>query len=367
VTVHDGCARAKLSAMMLVVDVAKFKAVVQFRQETTMSVCRYCKSPLSESSAVSASASLHGICGSEECQEKANLSCGLTHTCGHQCGGVRDESECLPCLHHCASEDELKVKLTQECDDMCMICWSDTLAEAPSIQLKCGHVFHYKCVLKMFESRWPGPRITFAFTQCPCCRQTMSHRLIKDVADPIQALFDEVKTKALQRIEYMGMSQVDDVVKAGGKFYNDLPGYAMDRLAYYMCFKCKHPYFGGERQCAAAAPEKFDPSELVCGGCSSSFAEQNCPKHGKDYLEFKCRYCCSVAVWFCFGTTHFCDPCHSDYSRVTGMAKADLPQCPVGPRATQIAGDECPLGLVHPPTGEEFALGCGICRNAKTF
>jgi len=85
------------------------------------------------------------------------------------------------------------------------------------------------------------------------------------------------------------------------------------------------------------------------------------------HTEFKCRFCCSVAVWFCFGTTHFCDPCHSDHGRVTSMDKADMPQCPVGPRCTKLAGTECPLGLPHPPTGTEFALGCAICRNSRTF
>jgi E3 ubiquitin-protein ligase MYCBP2 len=30
-------------------------------------------------------------------------------------------------------------------------------------------------------------------------------------------------------------------------------------------------------------------------------------------------------------------------------------------------GEECPLHIKHPPTGEEFALGCGVCRNAHTF
>jgi len=30
-------------------------------------------------------------------------------------------------------------------------------------------------------------------------------------------------------------------------------------------------------------------------------------------------------------------------------------------------GTECPIGGNHPPTGEEFALGCGVCRNAQTF
>lgn len=38
-----------------------------------------------------------------------------------------------------------------------------------------------------------------------------------------------------------------------------------------------------------------------------------------------------------------------------------------GPKAKQLDGEECPLHVKHPPTGEEFALGCGVCRNAHTF
>jgi hypothetical protein len=38
-----------------------------------------------------------------------------------------------------------------------------------------------------------------------------------------------------------------------------------------------------------------------------------------------------------------------------------------GPKGKQLEGTECPLHVVHPPTGEEFALGCGVCRNAHTF
>lgn len=39
----------------------------------------------------------------------------------------------------------------------------------------------------------------------------------------------------------------------------------------------------------------------------------------------------------------------------------------LGPKAKQLEGEECPLHVKHPPTGEEFALGCGVCRNAHTF
>jgi E3 ubiquitin-protein ligase MYCBP2 len=52
---------------------------------------------------------------------------------------------------------------------------------------------------------------------------------------------------------------------------------------------------------------------------------------------------------------------------VTNLSKSELPSCPAGPKAKQLDGDECPLHVKHPPTGEEFALGCGVCRNAHTF
>lgn len=35
-----------------------------------------------------------------------------------------------------------------------------------------------------------------------------------------------------------------------------------------------------------------------------------------------CRYCCSVASWYCWGTTHMCDPCHGDTTRRRVMSAA---------------------------------------------
>lgn len=149
------------------------------------------------------------------------------------------------------------------------------------------------------------------------------------------------------------------VVNRDGKYYNDPSGYAMDKFAYYPCYKCEKPYFGGQRRCEEAAQDNgdsFKASELVCGGCCAGKNAQNCKKHGKDYIEFKCRFCCSVATWFCWGNTHFCDPCHKRQNNGDYVSKKktkDLPKCP---------GKKCPLGINHPPNGTEFALGCGICR-----
>ena len=79
----------------------------------------------------------------------------------------------------------------------------------------------------------------------------------------------------------------------------------MHRYAYYVCFKCDKAYYGGEARCdlEAGVDADYDPAELVCGACSDVSRAQMCPKHGTDFLEYKCRYRCSVAVFFCFGTT----------------------------------------------------------------
>ena len=83
-------------------------------------------------------------------------------------------------------------------------------------------------------------------------------------------------------------------------------------------------------------------------------------------MGYKCRYCCSVAVYYCFGTTHFCTKCHERGDEMVRMDKSILPKCPSGPGGIQLTG-ECPLKIRQPPTGEENALGCAICSNTETF
>lgn len=105
------------------------------------------------------------------------------------------------------------------------------------------------------------------------------------------------------------------------------------------------PYYGGKRNCEAGQDGLivFNPEELVCGGCSGS---ASCDKHGKAHMyvdfqqihscfdccgvlfiraqcsvvylltfycsHYKCRFCCSLASWFCFGLVHYCEKCHSE-------------------------------------------------------
>ena len=97
-------------------------------------------------------------------------------------------------------------------------------------------------------------------------------------------------------------------------YYNDLQGYAMKRLSYYQCFKCNEPYFGGMKACEAVNDyNNFKKEELVCGKCAAVSVGggiKNCKIHGMEFIEYKCKFCCSIAQWFCWGNTHFCEACH---------------------------------------------------------
>uniref|UniRef100_A0A8C8S2T9 RCR-type E3 ubiquitin transferase n=1 Tax=Pelusios castaneus TaxID=367368 RepID=A0A8C8S2T9_9SAUR len=367
VDLHEGCGRTKLFWLMALADSKTMKAMVEFREQTgkpttsSSEACRFCGCRSgTELSAVGS------VCSDADCQEYAKIACSRTHPCGHPCGGVKNEEHCLPCLHGC---DKNATALKQDADDMCMICFTEALSAAPAIQLDCSHVFHLQCCRRVLENRWLGPRITFGFMSCPICKNKINHTVLKDLLDPIKELYEDVRRKALMRLEYEGLHKSEAITTPGVRFYNDPASYAMNRYAYYVCYKCKKAYFGGEARCDAEAGQgdDYDPRELICGACSDVSRAQMCPKHGTDFLEYKCRYCCSVAVFFCFGTTHFCNACHDDFQRMTSIPKEELPHCPAGPKGKQLEGTECPLHVVHPPTGEEFALGCGVCRNAHTF
>ena len=65
-------------------------------------------------------------------QEYSRNACLKTLDCGHPCGGVREESECLPCLFRCSGAVAC---LKQDADDMCMICFTEALSAAPAIQV----------------------------------------------------------------------------------------------------------------------------------------------------------------------------------------------------------------------------------------
>uniref|UniRef100_A0A915IBF2 RCR-type E3 ubiquitin transferase n=1 Tax=Romanomermis culicivorax TaxID=13658 RepID=A0A915IBF2_ROMCU len=326
IVVHETGCRLKTNRMAILVDYTSLNGLIDFRKDIQSNMnssslllgvpkCRFC--------GFNNATGMHDTCYEQECQEKLAMACKKVLPCGHLCGGIIDEKICLPCLK-CHNSPHLR----QDAEDICVICFTDTLSSAPSIQLSsCSHVFHYKCCSTVLLKRWHSARITFSFMDCPVCKLEMAHESLDHLLKPLQELKDDVGKKAALRLTYDGMSSVKEEEKLE---------YAMKRYAYYQCYKCGRAYFGGEAQCQVNNDVNYDPSELLCGACSDVSQAQICPQHGTDFLEYKCRYCCSIAVFFCFGTTHFCSQCHDEFQRLISMPKNQMPQCPVGPKFTML-------------------------------
>ena len=56
------------------------------------------------------------------------------------------------------------------------------------------------------------------------------------------------------------------------RYFNKFEDFAMDKYAYYQCYKCKEPYFGGMAECDQMVNDgygDFKAEELVCSKCSA--------------------------------------------------------------------------------------------------
>ncbi|GIL90953.1 hypothetical protein Vretimale_17097 [Volvox reticuliferus] len=324
-----------------------------------------------------------------------------THPCCVECG--RDPREgCSSqggALVHGAAKDA--AALVKEC----CFCW-EPLRTAPCIELACGlrHICHLHCALERLAVGYPGPHISFAHLYCPLCRQGvygcdltraaagpspggssvmqvalapvhLDHPALRHALEPHLALRSEVVAAARARIKMDPMLRADPELKPGGRYDGRPADFGLEQLMFYKCSKCVKVYYGGQRACGAAAQEEKQPAKengatatvdengagndqlLLCGECCALAAGTNCPHHGTSYIEWKCRYCCSLATWFCFGTTHMCESCHSNalrdqmfWSAATGEgAVCKDPKCGL-------------KGIPHPPPGGEACLGCSMCR-----
>lgn len=119
---------------------------------------------------------------------------------------------------------------------------------------------------------------------CPLCKREMSHPSLEPELRLIRPIKNSVESKALKRLRDMGLDKSEDVVKKGAPFYGKPLEFAMHKFCYYLCYKCKEPYYGGDRACANNEERPYDPSELLCVKCNPFHAEANCKIHGSDYM-----------------------------------------------------------------------------------
>lgn len=325
--------------------------------------CRYCESVINKVDTTALKV-FQSICKSDECQKKAKKACTKIHDCGHPCCGVLKEVNCLPCLEDSCAEQRGPELLDQKGSDYCNICFVEGLNNSPSIRVDCGHIFHYDCLAKRLELRWTRPRVTFNFCLCPLCKRWMDFPIENALHIQMQTnqgKYEDIKKKSLDRLKHEEKDKDERLKRPGDPYFEKPTEYAMAIYSYYECFKCKMPYFGGLKKCEDLLEEEkqnheFKPSELVCANCCDIPIE-NCQKHGADFIEFKCKFCCTMAVWFCWGNTHFCEKCHQKATEMARMPKKSLPKCP--------GVNGCPLKVAHKENGDECALGCSLCRNIK--
>lgn len=368
--------------------------------------CRFCDAQLKKENTAPAmqySPALRDVCSQRDCLERRDASCAATLKCGHACGGILQDAifthlPCWQCKEEKASEishahagnsgslnsgnsnsgnsgnsgnssssamsNASKPAVashhhnSQLKDDYCNICWSESLGAAPCVQLACSHIFHHHCLLKNLAAKWQGVTITFGFLECPLCKHQVSHPALASHLKPYLDLQAEVHKKALDRFNHMNLKDAKELTEVTSPYYQQPLKYALARFCYYPCFKCKKPYFGGLKECSAeqrVAGKDDKLEELICGSCSAqgSGASSSCAKHGTDYIEYKCKFCCNVAAWYCWGSTHFCEECHKKAAEIAKLPKDKLPKCTCSSK--------------HPPNGEEHCLGCSLCRFNDSF
>eukprot|EP01108_Squamamoeba_japonica_P007955 TRINITY_DN6915_c0_g1_i1.p1 TRINITY_DN6915_c0_g1~~TRINITY_DN6915_c0_g1_i1.p1 ORF type:complete len:165 (-),score=32.61 TRINITY_DN6915_c0_g1_i1:42-536(-) len=151
--------------------------------------------------------------------------------------------------------------------------------------------------------------------------------------------------------------------------------------------------FGGQHACAGGPGEDddgvFRAELLVCASCTGGDGPaagegvRNCEIHGTDFIEYKCYYCCAIAQWFCWNTTHMCHDCHTTQAASfvgTKMSRRpahhfpphwvfDLKKCGQDESTWPSFGlSKCPLGVAHPKNStKDWSLGCAVCRQEKEF
>merc|ERR1712127_1151402 len=194
-------------------------------------------------------------------------------------------------------------------------------------------------------------------------------KVIAEVLRPHVELKNEVQRQALENGKLQGVFADGRVEDPTDFYFKKNLDYAMHRCSFYQCFECKKPYFGGLIDCEQEAAQEADADsrkkeDLRCTDCTLKAigaGKTECAEHGKIQIDWKCQYCCSVAVFTCFGTHFFCKPCHDLAPQVyPHLEKIPTKDC---------NGIDCPLGIAHPPPthdpkkGGVFPLGCGICRS----
>ena len=296
-------------------------------------VCRFCGKPVLNG--VNIQPAMR-ICNDPLCRQYMKQCCTHVLECGHPCCGLRNEKKHLPCA---------------ECDYNALCCYcGDPLSTKPSIEFKCGHFSHVECVEGHLKTCSLQKKIVLPKCAYPGCNEFPSHPLIDARITPYVEIARKIDVMIRHHMEIEKTADDPHVKNPDDADYYQQPlKYARTTFLFFMCDKCHEPYYGGHKECGLEeAPEG---QQYICNKCGKIGLEQ-CPKHGMEGMIYKCFFCCNIAVWFCWGTTHFCDACHN---RHVQAMKGPWPKC----------NGKCQFAP-HPPNGQKQKFGmCAICQSEK--
>lgn len=257
------------------------------------------------------------------------------------------------CLEKC--EKILEIYPVNETCDMldgdaasqCILC-TNPISEDKKIVLTCDHTFHLTCILEQITTGFSSEGISFTFLTCPLCRVPMHHEKLEESIAPYLLLKEDIEQLGVKKLKEEGMLK-------------DVPAgvtpeeYALSVLAFYQCSKCTKAYYGGLKSCGVAG-EGGGKVDKLCQDCFKNAGKACSNAAHEPSWQRKCRFCCSVATWRCWGTTSFCNPCHDRWIYRKTDSFDPIP-C-LGPV-------KCPLKGLHPPNGttldDEYIIRCAIC------
>ena len=297
--------------------------------------CKFCNNNLDK----------NGECEKRKCKKLYLISCKKKLKCGHYCLGVKEEIYCPPCLDkNCRSYGDL---FNQSRDTYCQICLKK-LSESPIVKLSCNHYIHYYCILNKLNDgkNLYGKKLNFDCIKCPVCDTMFECPSIPHIQNEINKklkLYLRVRDMIEQRLSLKKFNSNRD---------------PFDLFIFYICFRCGNPYFAGINKDDNNEKDenKFigNKEDCLCGKDSFLYdakGESLCKKHGYEYMEYKCKFCCNIASRFC-SLTHYCEECYKN-KNVMNDQLCQIKTC---------NKDLCEFCGMHAPNGTEYCLGCFFCR-----
>lgn len=281
----------------------------------------------------------HRVCWHANCQESMKDACEHLCDCGHPCCGLKGEVNHFGCA-----------KCQEEFN--CSFCYGSCM-NSPSVVMRCGHFAHKSCLVGEYKSLDDTKRLMLP--SCNFCGQIPYHDCVHDIAQKWLDYEIVINDIIKDRIDFV--KDDDHVKNPDDKDYFGKPEkFARDKFIFYVCDKCKKPYYAGLAACLDGAddnPENdIHKGPHCCMRCNRELMNTVCKKHGEVGMVYKCMFCCEPSLYFCFGTTYFCPKCHE---MPHDVQKGPFPEC----------NGHCKFAP-HPPNGQKVFTGyCVICEQEK--